>query len=105
MPNQTVAGQRGCSTLTQSAPTPEPTPHPNQVAVPAAAAPTVPGDLALVLHTSGTTKKPKIVPLTHSNLAHGIQCAALTYLLTYLLTHRATSHTASSAPPLECYTP
>ena len=30
-------------------------------------------DVALVLHTSGTTKKPKIVPLTHSNLGHGIQ--------------------------------
>jgi len=43
------------------------------VAVPQTAAPTVPGDLALVLHTSGTTKKPKIVPLSHSNLAHGIQ--------------------------------
>jgi len=34
--------------------------------------------LALVLHTSGTTKKPKIVPLTHSNLAHGIQFVAAT---------------------------
>jgi len=28
-----------------------------------------PDDLALVLHTSGTTSRPKIVPLTHSNLA------------------------------------
>lgn len=27
-----------------------------------------PGDVALVLHTSGTTSKPKLVPLTHSNL-------------------------------------
>ncbi len=26
------------------------------------------GDVALVLHTSGTTSRPKIVPLTHSNL-------------------------------------
>ena len=34
--------------------------------------------LALVLHTSGTTKKPKIVPLTHSNLGHGIQFVAST---------------------------
>merc|ERR1719408_978775 len=31
-------------------------------------------DLALVLHTSGTTKKPKIVPLTHQNLACGALC-------------------------------
>jgi len=28
-----------------------------------------PGDVALVLHTSGTTSRPKIVPLTHRNLA------------------------------------
>jgi len=27
-----------------------------------------PGDIALVLHTSGSTSKPKIVPLTHRNL-------------------------------------
>jgi acyl-CoA synthetase (AMP-forming)/AMP-acid ligase II len=27
-----------------------------------------PGEVALVLHTSGTTSRPKIVPLTHSNL-------------------------------------
>src|SRR5918997_1450914 len=26
-------------------------------------------DIALVLHTSGTTSRPKIVPLTHANLA------------------------------------
>lgn len=35
-------------------------------------------DVALVLHTSGTTKKPKIVPLTHRNLGHGIQYVART---------------------------
>ena len=28
-----------------------------------------PDDAALVLHTSGTTSRPKIVPLTHANLA------------------------------------
>ena len=27
-----------------------------------------PGDIALVLHTSGTTSRPKIVPLTHANI-------------------------------------
>ena len=37
-----------------------------------------PEDVALVLHTSGTTKKPKIVPLTHSNLGSGIQYVATT---------------------------
>jgi acyl-CoA synthetase (AMP-forming)/AMP-acid ligase II/thioesterase domain-containing protein/acyl carrier protein len=30
--------------------------------------PPAPGDIALVLHTSGTTSRPKIVPLTQSNL-------------------------------------
>jgi len=35
-------------------------------------------DLALVLHTSGTTKKPKIVPLTHGNIGHGVQFVART---------------------------
>jgi len=35
----------------------------------AAAAPPSPGDTALVLHTSGTTARPKIVPLSHANLA------------------------------------
>jgi acyl-CoA synthetase (AMP-forming)/AMP-acid ligase II/acyl carrier protein len=37
--------------------------------------PTKPDDVALVLHTSGTTSRPKIVPLTHTNLclsAHNI---------------------------------
>lgn len=31
-------------------------------------------DVAMVLHTSGTTKKPKIVPLTHENLIVGALC-------------------------------
>jgi acyl-CoA synthetase (AMP-forming)/AMP-acid ligase II len=34
----------------------------------AAAAPSGPADVALVLHTSGTTSRPKIVPLTQGNL-------------------------------------
>lgn len=29
---------------------------------------TTPNDVALILHTSGTTSKPKLVPLTHANL-------------------------------------
>ena len=32
------------------------------------AGPAEPGDVALILHTSGTTSRPKIVPLTHANL-------------------------------------
>ena len=37
-------------------------------ASPAAGGYAQPGDAALVLHTSGTTSRPKIVPLTHKNL-------------------------------------
>jgi acyl-CoA synthetase (AMP-forming)/AMP-acid ligase II len=33
------------------------------------AGPAGPDDIALVLHTSGTTSRPKIVPLTHANIA------------------------------------
>lgn len=33
-----------------------------------AAAPAEPDDVALILHTSGTTSRPKIVPLAHSNV-------------------------------------
>ena len=38
-------------------------------------------DLCLVLHTSGTTNKPKIVPLTHANIATGSLCIASTLQL------------------------
>ena len=48
------------------------------VPTPPAITTTTPSDLALVLHTSGTTKKPKIVPLTHGNIGNGIQFVAQT---------------------------
>ena len=38
-------------------------------ASPVPAAPAEPGDTALILHTSGTTARPKIVPLSQANLA------------------------------------
>ncbi|KAJ1457986.1 hypothetical protein M885DRAFT_514537 [Pelagophyceae sp. CCMP2097] len=38
-------------------------------------------DVALVLHTSGTTKRPKLVPLTHENLVAGALCIARTLRL------------------------
>ena len=38
-------------------------------------------DVCLVLHTSGTTNKPKIVPLTHENLCAGAQCISSTLQL------------------------
>ena len=41
-------------------------PRPTPPAVPV---PGAPGDVALLLHTSGTTARPKIVPLTHRNLS------------------------------------
>lgn len=37
-------------------------------AAPGSGTPADPDDVALVLHTSGTTSRPKIVPLTHANL-------------------------------------
>ncbi|MGH8019035.1 MAG: AMP-binding protein, partial [Opitutaceae bacterium] len=40
---------------------------------PGEAAPSQPDDIALVLHTSGTTSRPKIVPLTQRNLALSAQ--------------------------------
>jgi acyl-CoA synthetase (AMP-forming)/AMP-acid ligase II len=40
------------------------------------------GDVALVLHTSGTTSRPKIVPLTHANLSASARHIAATLELT-----------------------
>jgi oxalate---CoA ligase len=39
-------------------------------------------DVALVLHTSGTTSRPKIVPLTHGNIFYSVNNIAETYALT-----------------------
>ena len=41
-----------------------------------------PGDEALVLHTSGTTARPKMVPLTHANLAASVENIIATLALT-----------------------
>ncbi|KAL7622962.1 hypothetical protein AAE478_006641 [Parahypoxylon ruwenzoriense] len=41
-----------------------------------------PDDVALVLHTSGTTSRPKVVPLTHRNLTRTIKNIQATYQLT-----------------------
>jgi acyl-CoA synthetase (AMP-forming)/AMP-acid ligase II len=41
-----------------------------------------PGDVALFLHTSGTTSRPKGVPLTHHNLTTSLRNIAATYALT-----------------------
>ncbi len=41
-----------------------------------------PGNVALFLHTSGTTSRPKGVPLTHGNLMTSIRNIAQTYRLT-----------------------
>eukprot|EP00026_Physarum_polycephalum_P001975 Phypoly_transcript_01979.p1 GENE.Phypoly_transcript_01979~~Phypoly_transcript_01979.p1 ORF type:complete len:467 (+),score=109.53 Phypoly_transcript_01979:1527-2927(+) len=40
-----------------------------------------PDDVALFLHTSGTTSRPKLVPLTHKNLSTSISNIANTYRL------------------------
>lgn len=41
-----------------------------------------PGDVAMFLHTSGTTSRPKGVPLTHANLCTSVGNIAETYKLT-----------------------
>ncbi|KAI5858197.1 acetyl-CoA synthetase-like protein [Durotheca rogersii] len=41
-----------------------------------------PDDIALVLHTSGTTSRPKVVPLTHRNLTRTMKNIQSTYQLT-----------------------
>ncbi|KAI0389604.1 AMP-binding enzyme [Xylariaceae sp. FL0594] len=41
-----------------------------------------PDDVALVLHTSGTTSRPKVVPLTHRNLTRTMENIQNTYQLT-----------------------
>lgn len=41
-----------------------------------------PGDIALVLHTSGTTSRPKIVPLSHANLCASARHIGATLRLT-----------------------
>jgi long-subunit acyl-CoA synthetase (AMP-forming) len=43
-----------------------------------------PGDIALYLHTSGTTSKPKGVPLSHYNLVSSVKNIVATYDLTKL---------------------
>src|SRR5437588_269213 len=40
------------------------------------------GDIALILHTSGTTSRPKRVPLSHANLMTSARNVAATYKLT-----------------------
>ncbi len=45
-------------------------------------APPKPGDVALFLHTSGTTSRPKGVPLTHENLVTSLKNISETYDLT-----------------------
>jgi acyl-CoA synthetase (AMP-forming)/AMP-acid ligase II len=41
-----------------------------------------PDDVALILHTSGTTSRPKVVPLTHRNLTRTMSNIEQTYQLT-----------------------
>ncbi|KAH9900114.1 acetyl-CoA synthetase-like protein [Xylariomycetidae sp. FL2044] len=41
-----------------------------------------PDDVALVLHTSGTTSRPKVVPLTHRNLTRTMKNIQATYKMT-----------------------
>lgn len=65
------AGTAGGFTLTGDA-----------VGTPAAGGLAGPDDVGLVLHTSGTTSRPKVVPLTQRNLAASAQSIAATLALT-----------------------
>jgi len=49
---------------------------------PTAPSPVEPSDIGLVLHTSGTTSRPKIVPLSHRNLTTSARNIAATLALT-----------------------
>jgi acyl-CoA synthetase (AMP-forming)/AMP-acid ligase II len=49
---------------------------------PGSAEPPRPADVALLLHTSGTTSRPKGVPLTHANVLHSARNIARHYALT-----------------------
>ena len=53
-----------------------------KVSAPATSRIPSPGDEALVLHTSGTTSRPKIVPLRQSNLAHSARNIASSLQMT-----------------------
>ncbi|HEX8985756.1 MAG TPA: amino acid adenylation domain-containing protein [Bryobacteraceae bacterium] len=50
-------------------------------AAPADETPAEPDDVALVLHTSGTTSRPKLVPLTNANLHHSARNIACSLAL------------------------
>ena len=56
----------------------------DSVGTPAGTGFTEPGDVVLVLHTSGTTSRPKIVPLTHINIC----TSAFNIMTTLQLTER-----------------
>lgn len=53
-----------------------------QLPLPVSADIPMPDDVALLLHTSGTTSRPKAVPLTHANLIASVQNIVATYALT-----------------------
>ena len=54
---------------------------PEKPAEPAAEGTPSASDIALILHTSGTTSRPKIVPLLHSNVAASAQNIAASLTL------------------------
>ncbi len=55
--------------------------RPGRAAAAARPGPATAGDIALLLHTSGTTARPKLVPLTHANLAASARHIAATLRL------------------------
>ena len=67
-PARAVAEARGIPILTFESGSLRLAPEAPLAALPSADGPAETGDVALVLHTSGTTARPKIVPITHANL-------------------------------------
>ena len=66
-------------------------------ALPAAPARPRPDDIALLLHTSGTTSRPKLVPLSHANLAASAAHIGATLGLTRRTTAASTSCRCSTS--------
>ena len=73
---------------------------PAAAAVEAAAAPVHRSSLGLVMHTSGTTRFPKVVPISHEQLGSGALCVVSTLRLPRDATCLNVRHAHSTPTPL-----
>jgi len=87
-PARDIASERGIPTIELEVDPAKPAgefalkPRTTISASPSRPAPAEPNDVALVLHTSGTTSRPKIVPLTHRNITASAENIRRTLRLT-----------------------